>query len=90
MCNCAVVQATDGRQAKNQDMTRLLCCLLFFGAYFKFTLSSAQETKNSIADAISHTLDCHCHKNYLHRSIKSHWIRISTLLRQLVLDKRTD
>ena len=38
----------------------------------------------------THTLDCHCCKNYLHRSIKSQWIRISTPFRKLVLDKRTD
>ena len=58
LCSCAVVQAINSRKAKNQDMTRLLYCLLFFTTYFKFILLLArmQGTKNLIADAIFHTL----------------------------------
>ena len=44
LCKCAVLQAIDGRRAKDQDMTRLLYCLLFFDTYFKFILSLAHRS----------------------------------------------
>ena len=89
--NCAVVQAIDGRRAKNQDMMCLLCCLFLFTTYFMFILSSAHTQKlRTPLQMQSPTHRCNCCKNYLHRSIKSHVLDISTPLKELVLDKRSD
>ena len=87
---CRVLQAINSRRAKDQYTFYAVCSLLHISSshchqHIRRKLKTPLQIRSS-----THRLDCHCYKNYLHRSIKSQWIRISTLLRELVLDKRTD
>ena len=88
--NYAVVQAINARRAKDWDIMRLLRCLFFFSAHFKFTLSLAhvQGVKNSIADAISRNRLSLLQK--LSPQIYQETVVTPAPLKKLVLDRRSD
>ena len=80
-------EAINTRRARDQDMMHLLRCWYIFSVHFKFTLPSAhvQGVKSSTADTISHN-----RWSLLLQKLSSQIHQEPALLRELVLDKRSD